>query len=334
MKRSLLRHGVRRDRCWSARARTTCRARTAMSTAASTGGTSVRRATAPPRSPASRPIRWSTTPARRPAASGRPTDGGVHWDADLRRAAGVVDRRARRRAVRSEHRLGRHRRSVHPQQHLGRRRASTSRPTPARPGRSWGSSRPAASRGSSIHPTNPNVVLACALGPRLRAAAGARRVPHDRRRQDVGRVLFVDENTGCSDLAMDPNNPRILFAGHVAARDPHLGPRERRARQRPLHVARRRRDLDAAQGNGLPTKPVGKVAVAIARGESEPRLRADRDGRRRAVERQGDRRGQLWRSDDGGANWRIVSYDRNAWAARTTTPAWPSRPTTRTRPTS
>ena len=27
------------------------------------------------------------------------------------------------------------------------------------------------------------------------------------------KALFVDENTGCSDLTMDPNNPRILFAG-------------------------------------------------------------------------------------------------------------------------
>ncbi|MGB5814392.1 MAG: hypothetical protein WBI27_04260 [Thermoanaerobaculia bacterium] len=27
------------------------------------------------------------------------------------------------------------------------------------------------------------------------------------------RILFVDENTGASDLVMDPNNPRILFAG-------------------------------------------------------------------------------------------------------------------------
>jgi hypothetical protein len=27
------------------------------------------------------------------------------------------------------------------------------------------------------------------------------------------RTLFVDENTGCSDLTMDPSNPRILLAG-------------------------------------------------------------------------------------------------------------------------
>ena len=39
---------------------------------------------------------------------------------DLRRAAGVVGRRAGGRAERSERRLGRHRRAVHPQPHLGR----------------------------------------------------------------------------------------------------------------------------------------------------------------------------------------------------------------------
>ena len=51
------------------------------------------------------------------------TDGGVHWQEDLfddRRSA--VDRIARRRAVRSEHRVGRHRRGVDSQPHLGRRR--------------------------------------------------------------------------------------------------------------------------------------------------------------------------------------------------------------------
>ena len=64
-----------------------------------------------------------------------------------------------------------------------------------------------------IHPTNPDVVFACALGH-------AYDPQEDRgvfRTTDGGesweKVLFVDENTGCSDLAMDPSNPRILFAG-------------------------------------------------------------------------------------------------------------------------
>lgn len=37
-----------------------------------------------------------------------------------------------------------------------------------------------------IDPRDPDVVVACALGHAVRPAAGSRRVPHDRRREDVG----------------------------------------------------------------------------------------------------------------------------------------------------
>src|SRR5207248_8011716 len=32
------------------------------------------------------------------------------------------------------------------------------------------------------------------------------------------RVLYKDDNTGCSDVALDPANPRIIFAGFWQAR--------------------------------------------------------------------------------------------------------------------
>ena len=64
-----------------------------------------------------------------------------------------------------------------------------------------------------VDPRNPDVVFACALGH----AYGPQQERGVFRTTDGGktweRVLFVDENTGCSDLVMDPNNPRILFAG-------------------------------------------------------------------------------------------------------------------------
>ena len=110
-------------------------------------------------------------------------------------------------------------------------------------------------------PQNPNIVLACALGH----AYGPQPERGVFRTTDGGktwkRVLFVDENTGCSDLAMDPTQPAHPVRRHVAARDPHLGPRERRARA----AASSRRATAASTwtrltGNGLPTKPVGKVA--------------------------------------------------------------------------
>src|SRR5437763_1858992 len=64
-----------------------------------------------------------------------------------------------------------------------------------------------------IHPANPDVVLVCALG-RAYGPAQDRGVY---RTTDGGktwsRVLFVDPNTGCSDLALDPGDPYTLFAG-------------------------------------------------------------------------------------------------------------------------
>ncbi|MGW8267870.1 MAG: WD40/YVTN/BNR-like repeat-containing protein, partial [Longimicrobiales bacterium] len=61
-----------------------------------------------------------------------------------------------------------------------------------------------------IHPTDPNTVYACALG----FVTGPQQDRGVFRTRDGGatweRVLFVDENTGCSGLSMDPNNPEIL----------------------------------------------------------------------------------------------------------------------------
>ena len=184
---------------------------------------------------------------------------------------------------------------------------------PAGHGRGWVSSKPAASAASSIHPQNPDVVLACALGH----AYGPQPERGVFRTTDGGknweRVLFVDENTGCSELAMDPKNPAQAVRRHVADRHQDLGPRERRARQRPVHVERRRHDVDAAARAGAfqparsarsrsqiaPSNP-NRVYALIETGDGIPWKGKETD------------RGQVWRSDDGGENWRVVSYDRNA----------------------
>src|SRR6202035_2592556 len=63
-----------------------------------------------------------------------------------------------------------------------------------------------------IHPHDPDLVYVAALGD-VFGANGARGVF---RARDGGRtwskVLYRDANTGAVDLAMDPRNPRILFA--------------------------------------------------------------------------------------------------------------------------
>ncbi len=64
-----------------------------------------------------------------------------------------------------------------------------------------------------IDPHHPDTVFACALGH----AYGPQHERGIYRTRDGGKtwdqVLFVDENTGCADIAIDPSNPQTLFAG-------------------------------------------------------------------------------------------------------------------------
>jgi photosystem II stability/assembly factor-like uncharacterized protein len=64
-----------------------------------------------------------------------------------------------------------------------------------------------------INPRDPNIVFAAAMG-HCYGPQPDRRVF---RTVDGGKtwdkVLFVDEKTGASDIAIDPRNPRILLAG-------------------------------------------------------------------------------------------------------------------------
>ena len=64
-----------------------------------------------------------------------------------------------------------------------------------------------------IHPQNPDLVFVAALGHLYgpQEERGVFRTTNGGESWD--RVLFVDENTGASDVIMDPNNPEILFAG-------------------------------------------------------------------------------------------------------------------------
>ena len=153
-----------------------------------------------------------------------------------------------------------------------------------------------------IHPTNPDVVLVCALG-RAYGPAQDRGVY---RTADGGRtwarVLFVDPNTGCSDLAMDPGDPNTLFAGmwQFEVKTWHLqsgGPGSGLWASRDGGVTWQR-----LTGHGLPDAKhaVGKVAVAVA--QSNPNtvytLIEDQDP-------------ALYRSGDRGNTWRLVSRDHN-----------------------
>lgn len=151
-----------------------------------------------------------------------------------------------------------------------------------------------------IDPRNPEVVFVAALG----TCYGPQQERGVYRTTDGGktweRVLFVDENTGASEITMDPNNPRHLFAGMWQIDIKTWG----RNSGGPGSGVFSSRDGGATwkriTGHGLPEPPLGKIAVAVA--PSEP-------NRVYALIETGDK-GSLWRSDDGGENWKLVNHSR------------------------
>jgi photosystem II stability/assembly factor-like uncharacterized protein len=163
-----------------------------------------------------------------------------------------------------------------------------------------------------IHPTDPNIVMACALGH----AYGPQPERGVYRSTDGGttwtRTLFTSEDAGCSDLAMNPQNPNVLFAGMWQIEIRTWG----RTSGGPGSGLFKSTDGGVTwtklRGNGLPTKVVGKHALAIA--PSNPNrvyaLIETGDG----IPWEGNETdvGQLWRSENGGDSWTLVSRDRNA----------------------
>jgi photosystem II stability/assembly factor-like uncharacterized protein len=150
-----------------------------------------------------------------------------------------------------------------------------------------------------VHPTNADVAFAAVLGHAF--APNPERGVY--RTRDGGKtwqqVLKKDDNTGASDVAIDPQAPSIVFAGFWQARrvpwdlqsgGPGSG----------LYVSRDGGDTwKAITAHGLPDGIWGKVGVAVA----------PSDGRRVYALIEAEK-GGLFRSDDGGETWELINAGR------------------------
>ena len=160
-----------------------------------------------------------------------------------------------------------------------------------------------------IHPTNPDIVFAAAMGH----SYGPQQTRGVFRTTDGGEtwehVLFVDEHTGASDIVMDPNNPRILFAGMWQLVIQTWG-RESGGPGSGLWTSR---DGGATWeeliGAGLPEKPIGKIGLAMTPDDSNRIYALIETNSNADYVELDDHEGVLWRSDDGGRQWRMVNAD-------------------------
>lgn len=169
-----------------------------------------------------------------------------------------------------------------------------------------------------VHPTNPDIVYVASLGH----AYGPQPDRGIYRTTDGGtsweKVLFVNDSTGASDLLMDPNNPRILFAGMWQLQLNTWGRFSGGAGSGIWMSRDGGTTWKRLTGNGLPTTPMGKIGLAMSKANSN-RLYAlieAGDGLPAVNVAESTTRGRLWRSDDGGTNWQVVSYDQQV-AGRT-----------------
>ena len=152
-----------------------------------------------------------------------------------------------------------------------------------------------------IDPRDPNVVYAAALG----TCYGPQPERGVYRTRDGGktwdRVLFSDENTGASDLTMDPTDSRTLIAGMWQI-DIKTWGRKSGGPGSGVWITHDggTKWKRLTEDDGLPEPPLGKIAVSFAPSDSQ---------RAYALIETGDK-GSLWRSDDGGSKWKLVSHSR------------------------
>lgn len=162
--------------------------------------------------------------------------------------------------------------------------------------------------GISIHPGDPDLVYVAAQGA-LHGASEDRGVYKS---ADGGKswkkVLYVDENTGCSDLSMDMTNPRILYA---AMWDHRRLPWEVRSGGKGSGIYK---SVDGGEtwtrlDKGLP-KELGKIGLSVSRANPNKVYAVIESDSQKE-------QGGVFVSDDAGTSWSRISKDH-----RTVQRAW------------
>ncbi len=162
-----------------------------------------------------------------------------------------------------------------------------------------------------VHPTNPDIAYVAAIGH----AFGPNKMRGIYKTVDGGKnwtqSLFLDDTTGAIDLAMDPQNPRILYAAMWHLRRFPWGMTSGGGRSG-LYKSTDAGDTwtDISANPGLPNTALGRIGVAVSPANPR-RVYATVE----APDSAGAPRGGIFRSDDAGAHWQRTSGDQR-WQVR------------------
>ncbi|MCU0646965.1 MAG: glycosyl hydrolase [Gemmatimonadaceae bacterium] len=166
-----------------------------------------------------------------------------------------------------------------------------------------------------VDPRDPDRVYVAAMGH----AFGPNRERGIYRSLDGGttwkQVLFLDDSTGAIDLAMDPSNPRILYAAMWKFQRFPWGMNQGGGKTG-IYKSTDGGDTwtSLTDASGLPARPLGRIGLAVS---------PARPQRVWASVEAPDSSGGIFRSDDGGASWTRVNGEQKfhvrAWYYSTLT---------------
>jgi len=167
-----------------------------------------------------------------------------------------------------------------------------------------------------IHPKNADIVYVAAMGH----AFGGNPERGVYKTADGGktwqRVLYLDDSTGCTDLAMDPSEADVLYACmYTYRRDAMSGstPRTEYGPNAGLY-----KSIDGGKSwerlkNGLPTSLLGRCGISVYRKNPNTVfaiVQTNQGGKGKGMggaAKGGDNASGIFRSDDKGATWARVS---------------------------
>jgi len=114
------------------------------------------------------------------------------------------------------------------------------------------------------------------------------------------KVLYVDESTGCADMAMDPSDPNVLYASMWEFRRTAWSFNsggDKSALYKSVDGGKTWNKIH----NGFPEGKLGRLGIAVA--PSNPQILYT------VIEAEEDNRKGLYRSDDSGASWKQLNND-------------------------
>ncbi len=159
-----------------------------------------------------------------------------------------------------------------------------------------------------VHPKDPNIVYVAAQGPLYSPSSERGLYKSIDGGASWKKVIFVDENTGCSEISMDANNSRIMYAAmwehgrkpwQIKSGGPGSG----------LYKSTDGGEHWEKMSKGLP-KDMGKMAIAVCPSNSEKVYAL--------IESNWDKEeGGLYVSNNAGKDWSQVTKDhrliQRAW---------------------